>query len=99
MLNRLYSKVANDPSLKNKIKFIGVAQQDQTAVNMWEKVNSVPFAVVPDVDQKLTSALRFGGVPVTLLVDKGGKALWVEVGQMDDSDIPKAFNAIKSAVK
>jgi hypothetical protein len=99
VLYRLYSKVANDPNLKNKIKFIGVAQQDQTAVNMWEKVNSVPFAVVPDTDSKLSSAIKFGAVPVTLLVDKSGKVLWVEVGQMDDSDIPKAFNGIKNAIK
>ncbi len=99
MLNRLYSKVANDPNLKNKIKFLGVAQQDQTAVNMWEKVNNVPFAVVPDVDQKLVSAIKFGGVPVTLLVDKSGRVLWVEVGEMNDSDIPKAFNGIRDATK
>jgi hypothetical protein len=100
VLNALYSKVASDPGLKNKIKFVGAAQgQDQTAAQGWKKINKVPFAIVPDTDRKLSKAMNFGPYPVTMLVDKSGRVVWVEVGEMQGSELSKAFSGIKSAVK
>jgi hypothetical protein len=100
VLNALYNKVESDPSLKNKVKFIAAAQgQDQSAAMMWKKFHKVPFAVVPDSDRKLSTAMHFGPYPVTMLVNKSGKVLWVEVGEMQGSDLSKAFSGIKGAVK
>jgi hypothetical protein len=98
VLNALYNKVASDSNLKNKIKFVGAAQgQDQSAAQMWKRCNKVPFAIVPDADRKLSAAMNFGPYPVTMLVDKSGKVLWVHVGGFENAD--EAFSGIKKAVK
>ena len=98
MLNALHSKVANDPNLKTKIKFVATAQgQDQSAAQMWKRFHKVPFAVVPDPESKLGKAMNFSPYPVSLLVDKGGRVLWVHVGKFDNAD--EALSGIKKAVK
>ena len=98
VLNALYNKVASDPNLSTKIKFLAAAQgQDQGPVNMWKKFKNVPFAVVPDPESKLGKAMNFSPYPVTLLVDKSGKVLWVHVGSFENAD--EAFTGIKKAVK
>jgi hypothetical protein len=97
VLNSLYSKVMSDPSLKGKIKFISAGQgNDLGAVTMWKKFHKVPFAVVPDADRKVSTAMNFGPYPVTLLVDHSGKVVWVEVGEFHNVD--EAFSGIKKAV-
>jgi thiol-disulfide isomerase/thioredoxin len=98
VLNALHSKVMSDPSLKGKIKFVSAGQgNDLGAATMWKKFHKVPFAIVPDADRKLSTAMKFGPYPVTMLVDKSGKVLWVEVGQFENVD--SAFSGIKKAVK
>jgi hypothetical protein len=98
VLNALFSKVASDPSLKNKIKFVAAAQgQDQGPATMWKKFNRVPFAIVPDADRKLSAAMNFGPYPVTMLVDKSGKVLWVHIGTFENAN--EAFSGIKKVVK
>ena len=98
VLNALYSKVASDPKLSGKIKFLGAAQgQDQAAANMWKRFKSVPFAIVPDPDARLGKAMNFSPYPVTILVDKSGRILWVHVGTFENAD--EAFTGIKKAVK
>jgi peroxiredoxin len=98
VLNTLFGKVQSDPSLKSKVKFISAGQGNElSAIQMWKKFHKVPFAVLPDADRKLSKAMNFGPYPVTMLVDKSGKVVWVEVGQFESVD--KAFSAIKNAVK
>jgi thiol-disulfide isomerase/thioredoxin len=98
VLNVLFGKVMSDPSLKGKVKFVSAGQgNDLGAVQMWKKFHKVPFAVVPDTDRKLSKAMNFGPYPVTMLVDKNGKVLWVEVGTFENID--SAFSGIKKAVK
>jgi thiol-disulfide isomerase/thioredoxin len=98
VLNVLFTKVANDPALKNKVKFVSAGQGNElSAVQMWKKFHKVPFALVPDTDRKLSKAMNFGPYPVTMLVDKNGKVLWVEVGTFENVD--SAFSGIKKAVK
>jgi len=98
VLNVLFNKVAGNANLKNKIKFIGAAQgQDQSAAQMWKKFNKVPFAIVPDQGSKLGKAMNFMPYPVTMLVDKNGKVLWVHVGSFENAD--EAFSGIKKAIK
>ena len=98
MLNALFNKVASDSSLKNKVKIVAAAQgQDQSAAQMWKRFHKVPFAVVPDADRKLSKAMNFGPYPVTMVVDKNGKVVWVHIGAFENAD--EAFTGIKKAVK
>jgi len=98
VLNALFAKVASDPKLKDKIKFLSAAQgQDQSAAMMWKRFNKVPFAVVPDPESKLGKAMNFTPYPVSLLVDKSGKVLWVHVGTFENAD--EALSGIKKAIK
>ena len=98
VLNVLFGKIQSDPSLKNKIKMVSAGQGNEVgAIQMWKKFNKVPFALVPDTDRKLSKAMNFGPYPVTMLVNKSGKVLWVEVGQFENAD--SAFSAIKKAAK
>ncbi len=98
VLNVLFNKVQGDPSLKNKVKLISVGQGNEvSAIQMWKKFHKVPFPVLPDADRKLSKAMNFGPYPVTMLVDKNGKVVWVEVGSFESVDT--AFSAIKKAAK
>ncbi len=98
VLNSLFAKVQSDPQLKNKVKFVSAGQgNDLNAVKMWKNFQKIPFAVVPDQESKLGKAMNFSPYPVTLLVDKSGKVLWVHVGTFESAD--EAFTNIKKAAK
>jgi thiol-disulfide isomerase/thioredoxin len=98
MVNALYKKVAGDPALKDQLKFVAAAQgQDQKVAKMWKTVQKVPFAVVPDSDWKLSKAMHYSHFPVTMLVDKNGKLLWVHIAEFDSAN--EALAAIKKALK
>lgn len=98
VLNQLYSMVQKDSQLKGKIKFVAAAQGNDTgAATMWKRFHKVPFAVVPDMESKLGKAMNFSPYPVTLLVDKSGKVLWVHVGSFDNAN--EALAGIKKVVK
>jgi hypothetical protein len=98
VLNALFKKVASDPDLKDKIKFVAAAQgQDQSVVKMWKTVQKVPFAVVPDTDWKLSKTMHYRQYPVTMLVDKSGKVLWVHIAEFENPSW--ALKSIKKAMK
>jgi peroxiredoxin len=97
-LNKLFNLVQQDSALKDKVKFMSVAQNnDESAAKMWKAFHKVPFPVLPDPNSALGKALNFSPYPVTMLVDKTGKILWVEIGAFESADevLPK----IKAAVK
>jgi thiol-disulfide isomerase/thioredoxin len=98
VLNKLFEMVQNDPKLKNKLKFISVGQgNDATAVKMWKTFHKIPFPVVPDKDSKLGKALNFSPYPVTTIMNKSGKIVWVHVGSFESAD--EALQGIKKAIK
>ncbi len=98
ILNRLYEMVSKDAALKDKVKFISAGQgNDETAAKMWKAFHKVPFAVLPDPDRKLSKAINFSPYPVSLLVDKSGKVLWVHIGTFENAE--EAFKGIKAVVK
>jgi thiol-disulfide isomerase/thioredoxin len=98
ILNQLYNQVQQDAALKDKLKFMSVAQNnDETAVKMWKAFHKVPFAVIPDPDSGLGKALNFSPYPVSMILDKNGKILWVEIGTFESPD--EALKAIKAVVK
>ncbi|MFI5332302.1 MAG: peroxiredoxin family protein [Desulfobaccales bacterium] len=97
-LNELYNKVQQDAALKDKVKFMSVGQgNDETQVKMWKAFQKVPFAVIPDPNATLGKALNFSPYPVTMVVDKSGKILWVEIGAFESAD--EALKGIKAVVK
>ena len=98
ILNQLYDLVQQDASLKNKLKFMSVGQgNDDMPVKMWKAFHKVPFPVLPDPNSALGKALNFTPYPVSMVVDKSGKILWVHIGTFDTAD--EALKGIKAVVK
>jgi len=98
VLNQLFQMVQSDAKLKEKVKFISAGQgNDETGAQMWKAVQKVPFPVVPDKESKLGKALDFTPYPVSVLLDKSGKVLWVHIGTFDNA--AEALKEIKKVVK
>lgn len=97
VLNALFSKLQSDPKLKNKVKVLAAAQgQDASNAKMWKTFHKVPFPVVPDTDSKLGKALSFSPYPVSVVLNKSGKVLWVHIGAFESAD--EAFKGIQKVV-
>ena len=87
-----------DPQLKDKLKFVGVGQGNEvTQVKMWKAFHKVPFALVPDPDNSCGKALNFTPYPVTIVLDKTGKILFVHIGAFENAD--EVLAKIKAVVK
>ena len=98
VLDQLFDLVQKDAALRDKIKFMSVGQNtDEMPAKAWKVIQKVPFAVIPDPNSNLGKALNFSPYPVTMLVDKNGKILWVEVGEFESAEA--ALKGIKAAVK
>ena len=98
VLNALSNMVEKDAKLKGKLKILAAAQgQDATNVKMWKEMHKVPFALVPDQESKLGKALNFSPYPVSVVLDKSGKVVWVHIGSFDSAD--EALKGIKKVVK
>ena len=46
----------------------------------------MPFALVPDPDNSCGKALNFTPYPVTIVLDKTGKILFVHIGAFENAD-------------
>jgi len=98
VLNQLFEAVGKDAALKDKVKFMSVAQaNDEAAAKMWKAFHKVPFPVLPDPKSALGKALNFTPYPVSMLVDKSGKILWVHIGSFETAD--EALKGIKAVAK
>jgi len=98
VMNALYSKVEADPQLKNKLKFVGAGQGDnEMKMKMWQAFHKVAFPLVPDPDNSFGKALNFTPYPVTVLLDKTGKILFVHIGSFENAD--EVLAKIKAIVK
>jgi thiol-disulfide isomerase/thioredoxin len=98
LLNQLYEKVQADPQLKSKLKFIGAGQGNEAVqLKMWKAFNKVPFALVPDPKSTWGKAVNFTPYPVSMVLNKSGKILWVHIGTFDSPD--EALQKIKAVVK
>jgi hypothetical protein len=98
VMNALFAKVQADPQLKDKLKFIGAGQgNEEPQLKMWQGFQKVPFPLVPDPDSSFGKALNFTPYPVTVILDKTGKILFVHIGAFESVDevLPK----IKAIVK
>lgn len=98
IINSLYNMVMQDPSLKEKVKFIGVgSRQGEILMRMWKAALKVPYPMIPDPGGDFAKALKFVGYPVTLLLNKNGKILWVDVGTPENAE--KVLKEIKAVIK
>jgi peroxiredoxin len=98
VMNNLYNVVNQDPQLKDKIKFMAVGQgNDEAAVKMWKTFHKVPFPLIADPKSALGDALNFHPYPVTMLLDKTGKIVFVHIGAFESTD--EVLKDIKAAVK
>jgi peroxiredoxin len=97
-MNALFNKVQADPQLKDKLKFIAAGQGDEEMkMKMWKAFHKVPFALVPDPDNSFGKAMNFTPYPVTVVLDKTGKILFVHIGSFESAD--EVFSKIKAVVK
>ena len=53
--------------------------------------------MVPDTGWKLSKAMHYSHYPVTMLVDKDGKVLWVHIAEFENPDW--ALSGFKKIVK
>jgi len=98
VMNTLFSKVQADPQLKDKLKFVGAGQGNEVPqIKMWEAFHKVSFPLVPDPDNSFGKALNFTPYPVTVVLDKTGKILFVHIGAFDNAD--EVLAKIKAVVK
>jgi thiol-disulfide isomerase/thioredoxin len=98
VMNALFSKVQADPQLKDKLKFVGAGQGNEAPqLKMWKAFHKVPFPLVPDPNNSFGKAMNFTPYPVTVILDKTGKIVFVHIGTFDSADevLPK----IKAVVK
>jgi hypothetical protein len=98
VVNRLYNLVANS-DLKDKVKFLAVGESDNGAsLQRFKAAYKVPFPMVPDPDWDIgVDLFQISGTPTTVLVDKSGKVLLMEVGFFDNAGA--MFKKIKAKLK
>lgn len=98
VMNQLFNMVQQDANLKSKIKFLGAGQgDDEMKMKMWKAFHKVPFPLVPDPTNSFGKAMNFTPFPVTVVLDKTGKILFVHIGAFDSAD--EVFQKIKAIVK
>jgi peroxiredoxin len=98
VLNELYNLANQDPDLKDKLKFMGVGKDnDEMAMKMWKAFYKVPFPMIADPQAMFAKALNFPNYPVTMVLNKSGKIVWVHVGAFDNAE--EALKGIKAVVK
>jgi peroxiredoxin len=98
VLNELYNLANQDPVLKGKLKFMGVGKDnDEMTMKMWKAFYKVPFPMIADPGGMFAKALNFPNYPVTMVLDKSGKIVWVHVGAFDNA--AEALKDIKAVVK
>jgi len=98
VLNNLYNLANQDPTLKGKLKFMAVGKDDnEVKMKMWKAFHKVPFPLIADPGAIFAKALNFSNYPVTMVLDKSGKIVWVHVGAFDNAE--EALKGIKAVVK
>ena len=97
-MNQLFALVEKDAGLKSKVQFLGLGQGNEAnAVKMWKGFNKIPFPQIPDTKSVFGDALKFHPYPVSVLLDKSGKILWVHIGTFESAD--EALKGIKAVAK
>jgi peroxiredoxin len=100
IINTIFSRVQQDPELKNKVRFVGEMQGDSAdKVKAWKDVHKVPFPLIPDPESTLGDALNFHPYPVTFVLDKNHKIVYLLIGEMKNSDVDEVISWLKNTLK
>jgi thiol-disulfide isomerase/thioredoxin len=98
IMNQLFDKVQQDAALKGKLKLLALGQgNDGNAVKMWKMFQKIQFPVIGDPKSTWGDAVNFHPYPVSLLLDKSGKVVWVHIGSFESAD--EVLNELKKIVK
>ena len=98
VMNTLFSRVQQDPQLKDKVKFMAMGQGDpEEKVKMWKAFYKVTFPVMPDPKSTLGDALNFHPYPVTMVLDKNNKIVFLHIGAFENAD--EVLKELKTALK
>jgi hypothetical protein len=90
--------VQQDAALKGKVKFLAVGQgNDANAVKMWKMFQKIQFPQIADPKSTFGDALNFHPYPVSVILDKTGKVLWVHIGTFESAE--ETLKEIKAVAK
>lgn len=100
VMNTIFSRVQQDPALKNKVKFAAEMQGDAAdKVKAWREQHKIAFPLIPDPEATLGDALNYHPYPVTFVLDKNGKIVYLMVGEMRSSDVDEVISWLKDTLK
>jgi len=100
IMNNIFSRVQQDPQLKDKVRFVAVGQGDAAEkVKMWKVFYKVAFPLIPDPNSTLGDALGFHPYPVTFVLDKNGKIVFLHIGEMQSGETDEIMKDLKTALK
>ena len=98
LVNALYNMVQQNPALSAKMSFLAVGQGNSDKdMAAWKAIQRVPFPLIPDPDGTFGKALNFSPYPVSMVLDKSGKILWVHIGEIESAE--EALKGITAVVK
>lgn len=87
VMNQLFGLIQKNPKTAGKVKVIGLGSTDSAANLMaWKNQFKVPFALVPDPNNKTTDKINIMGTPTTIFMDKSGKVLLAKPGAFPNPD-------------
>jgi peroxiredoxin len=100
IVNNIFNRVQQDPELKNKVKFVAEMQGDtEDKVKAWKDLRKVAFPLIPDPNSTLGDALNYHPYPVTLVLDKNNKIVYLMVGEMRGGDEDDVIKWLKNTLK
>ena len=100
LINTIFNRVQQDPGLKNKVKFAAEMQGDAAdKVKAWKDQHKIVFPLIPDPESTLGDALNYHPYPVTFVLDKNGKIVYLLVGAMQNSDVDEVVSWLKDTLK
>ena len=90
-VNRLYDKIEGDPSLKEKIKLIGIgAGNSPFEVGVFKKKYNVRFPLIPDKDFKIYNLIGEVRTPYFIAIrinpDGSHRVIYSRLGALGDVD-------------
>jgi peroxiredoxin len=100
VISTIFNRVQQDSVLKNKVKFAAEMQGDAAdKVKAWREKHKIAFPLIPDPESTLGDALNYHPYPVTFVLDKNGKIVYLMVGEMRSSDVGDVISWLKDTLK
>lgn len=100
LVNTIFNRVQQDAALKDKVRLVGEMQGDTAEkVKAWKATHKIPFPLIPDPESTLGDALNFHPYPVTFVLNKDGKIVYLLVGEMQAGDVDEVLKWIKDTLK